>query len=61
VKTLALMVAALNYDLGLRSTEHHRLLCAYGRKRCVRTMGWTRFIGVGDLELVATNYNPTKV
>jgi hypothetical protein len=45
--------------LGLRCTEHHCLLCAYGRKMCQddgldRTLFWR-------LKLVATSYNTTKV
>jgi hypothetical protein len=61
VKTSVLMVVALNYDLGLRCTEHHCFLCAYGRRRGVRTPGWTRLNGVGGLELVTTSYNTTKI
>jgi hypothetical protein len=61
MKTSALMVVALNYDLGLRCAEHHRLLCAYSRRRCLRTPSWTRLNGVGGLELVATSCNTTRV
>jgi hypothetical protein len=61
MKTSVLMVAALNHDLGLRCAEHHRLLCAYSRRRCLRTPSCTRLNGVGGLELVATSCNTTRV
>lgn len=61
------MVAVLIYaDLhfGLRCAEHRCLFYAYGRRRCVMTMGWTRLSGGGGLEakkMVATSYDATEV
>jgi hypothetical protein len=38
--------------------EYHRLPCAYDCRRCVRMFG---LLGDDGLELVADNYNTTKV